>query len=319
MPADAELTPTRKAAMRTTRLVVLLSLVVLASACDRTAKEQLHALAHADSLRTDSLVSIKNDLINEVMASTQFVNDINTQIDKVHRLQAARPTVRLTRGSELSQVKDERDAVLGRITALVARLDSAEGRVAILRARASRYAVHDSSLMGQIATYSKTIADLRNTVEQQRTEMQAIIDKQNVQIASLNQRVDTLQRDSAALGDTVTRLTVEKNAAYYVVGTKDELVKKGILVEEGHKRFLLFGGRSVEPARELDTTAFTRIDRRTERTIKLPAGEYTILSRQNPAYAAPDTSRDGKIAGGLTIQQPDRFWATSPFLIIVRS
>jgi hypothetical protein len=43
------------------------------------------------------------------------------------------------------------------------------------------------------------------------------------------------------------QLTTEKNTAYYVIGTKDELVKQGILVEEGRKRFLLVGGRSVRP------------------------------------------------------------------------
>lgn len=305
--------------MKVARLIVLVPLLAAASGCDRRATEQLHALAHTDSLRTDSLVAIKNDLINEVMASTQFVSDINTQIAKVHNLQAKRPTVQLTRESELSRVKDERDAVLGRITAVVARLDSAEGRIGTLRARAARLARRDSTLMGQIATYEKTIGELRSTVEQQRAQMQAIIDKQNVQIASLSQRVDTLQRQSAALGDTVTQLTTEKNTAFYVVGTRDELVKKGILVEEGRKRFLVFGGRQLEPARELDTSVFTRIDRLKDRTIKLPQGEFTILSRQNPEYVAPDSARNGRIAGGLTIQEPDRFWAASRFLIIVRS
>lgn len=319
MTAVVALTPTRKTTMYIARLLVLVPLVAAATACDSGAKERLHTLAHTDSLRTDSLVAIKNDLINEVMASTQFVNDINSQIAKVHNLEVKRPGIQLTRESELSKVKDERDAVLGRITAVVARLDAAEARIASLRARASKLARRDSSLMGQIATYEKTIADLRGTVEQQRTQMQAIIDKQNVQIASLSQRVDTLQRESVALGDTVTHLTTEKNTAYYVIGTKDELVKKGILVEEGHKRFLVFGGRRLEPARELDTTGFTRIDRLRDRTIKLPDGEYEILSRQNPVYAVPDSARDGKITGALNIQQPDRFWASSRFLILVRS
>ncbi len=305
--------------MTMSRLFVLLPFVAAVAACDTKAKEQLHTLAHVDSLRTDSLNAVRTDLMNEVMASTQFVNDINRQIVKVKDLEARRPAVQLTRESELTKVKDEREAVLAKITAMSDRLTAAEGRIAALRARARKVAAQDSTLLGQIATYEKTIADLKQTVEQQRAEMQAVIDKQTAQIASLNKKVDTLTTKSAALSDTVGQLTTEKNTAYYVVGTKDELVQKGILVEEGHKRFLVFGGRRIEPARELDTSVFTRIDRLKDRKIALPEGEYTILSRQNATYAAPDSARDGKISKGLTIQQPERFWSASRFLILVRS
>ena len=125
-------------------------------------------------------------------------------------------------------------------------------------------------------------------------------------------------RPGCPLTDTVHELTNEKNTAYYVIGTKDQLVKDGILVEEGHKRFMLLGGRPTSPARDLDTTKFTKIDRMRDTVIDFPAGEYTIFSRQNPAYASPLATKGGKIAGGLKIDQPERFWQPSKFLIIVK-
>ena len=54
-----------------------LLLVTALTACGG-AKEQLRLLSHTDSARTDSIVAMKNDLLNEVMASTQFVNDLNS-------------------------------------------------------------------------------------------------------------------------------------------------------------------------------------------------------------------------------------------------
>jgi len=167
---------------------------------------------------------------------------------------------------------------------------------------------------------------LRNTVAQQKAEYEATIAHQNTQIASLTSRVDTLDRanvqlagEKAALTDTVSSLTTEKNTVYYIVGTKDELIQRGVLVEEGHKRLLLVGGRPVAPARELNPSAFTRIDRVQDRVINLPDGEYTIFSRQNPAYASPLVSKGGKISGGLRVDQPDKFWAPSRFLILVKA
>ena len=55
------------------RLSFVLALTVLAgaTACDRG---KLRELARVDSLRADSLVRIKDEMLNEVMTSTQFVN-----------------------------------------------------------------------------------------------------------------------------------------------------------------------------------------------------------------------------------------------------
>jgi hypothetical protein len=310
--------------MRTFRL--LLPCVILLAACNTEAKKQLATLAHVDSLRTDSIVSIKNDLLNEVMTSTQFVNALNEEMAKLKSRKPARLATALSRESDINAIKEERGAVLARIQELVARLDSSEARVASLRSRASKLSQHDSLLVAQVAMYEKTITDLRQTVETQKAEYEATIAKQNQQIASLNQKVDTMVKENVklagekmALTDTVSTLVSEKNTAYYVIGTKDELVKQGVLVEEGRKRLLVVGGRTVSAARELDPAKFTKIDRLRDRGINLPAGEYTIFSRQNPTYASPFAAKDGKISGGIRVDQPEKFWEPSRFLIILKA
>jgi len=309
--------------MRALRLV--LPCAVLLAACDTQAKQQLTTLAHADSLRTDSLVAIKNDLLNEVMTSTQFVSAINDEMSKLKSKTPAKLTAAGANESQITDIKAQRAEVVSRLRAMVARLDSSEARIATLRARAATLSKHDATLAKQVEQYSRTIADLRATVETQKAEYEATIARQNTQIASLTSRVDTLNTanvqlagEKAALTDTVTTLTSEKNTAYYIVGTKDELIERGVLVEEGHKRLLVVGGRPVAPARELDPSKFTRIDRLQDRTINLPAGDFRIFSRQNPAYASPFQSKDGKISGGLRVDQPEKFWAPSKFLILVK-
>jgi hypothetical protein len=209
---------------------------------------------------------------------------------------------------------------------LVARLDSSEARVTSLRARASTLAKRDDQLTQQVALYEKTIADLRDAAERQRSEMQAIIDEQGGKIVALNAKVDTVSKDNVrlagektALTDSVSQLTVEKNTAYYVVGTRDELVRKGVLVEEGARKVLgIFGSRPVVPARTLDPASFTRIDRLRDRTITLPEGEYSIVSRQDIAYATAATKKDDRIATSLHVDRPEKFWETSKFLVLVR-
>lgn len=306
--------------------LVAVPLIVALAACNTAARDELRALAHADSLRVDSLVSIKNELLNEVMASTQFINDLNAEVAKVKSRSGPKLATTLSKESDVVAIKEERAAVVKRIGELAARLDSSERRVASLRERAASFAKRDSTIMQQVAAYERTIADLRTTLDRQRQEYETTISRQSTQIASLTSKVDTMTRENVrltgertALADTVAELTSERNTVYYVIGTKDELVKEGILVEEGHKRFIFFGGRTATPARELDASKFTKLDRLRDRVINFPEGEYQIVSRQNGTYASPFSTKDGKVSGGLRIEQPDRFWEASRFLIIVKA
>jgi hypothetical protein len=56
-----------------------------------------------------------------------------------------------------------------------------------------------------------------------------------------------------------------------------------------------------------------KIDRRKDRTINFPAGDYTIFTRQNPAvcHAVRVEGRQG--VRGLRIDYPERFWERSRF------
>jgi septal ring factor EnvC (AmiA/AmiB activator) len=309
-------------AVRTYRSALILAAVAAIAACNGKSSEQVRTEATTDSLHSDSLVAIKNELLNEVMTSTQFLTDINSSLAKARALQEAEKRTLVTQSGgevELDRVREERKVVLGKINRLVARLDSVESRLEATKTRANSLAKRDASLSKQIAQYERTLADFRTQVEQQRAEYQGIIDKQNAQIAELTQHNEQLVVERQALADTVTTLVSEKNTAYYVIGTKEELIKKGVLVEEGGRRFVVFGGRDLQPARTLDANAFTRIDRTRDSVIALPAGEYQILTRQDAKFASPFSVNGNKIAGGLKISEPDRFWETSRFLILMKS
>jgi hypothetical protein len=300
------------------RLTLLLLLPALLAGCDTKAKQQLAELSKADSLRQDSLLAIKNQLLNDMLVSTQFVNDIDAEIAKARSLPKPKAGAKLATPAEAARIKEDREETLGKIRMLVARLDSTDARLRSMRTRVASLSKRDSTLSEQIAQYEKTIADFRETVERQKTEFQAIIDQQNQQIASLKGQVDTLTTVKTALADTVGQLTTEKNLAYYVAGTRDELVQKGVLVEEGNKKFLLFGDRPVKMARTLDTSTFTRIDRLKDRDITLPDGEYSVFTPQDMQYATAYQTKNGHITGGLHVAQPEQFWANSKFLILVK-
>jgi hypothetical protein len=293
--------------MKTLRAVPVLFVAALA-ACTNETQKQLNELAHVDSVRVDSLAAVRKELLEAVMTSAEFMNDVNEQLAQA-RFLVTKPTVMGT--AEIPDPNLERNEAVMKIGQLVSRLDSVQNRLSSARASVAILTRKDSALLVKVAEFEKNVADLQASAEAQRAEFQAVIDGQGAKIAGLTTHVGVLT-------DSVGRMIAEKNAAYVVIGTREELIKKGVLVAEGSKKFLVAGARPVKPARTLDPAAFTKIDRTVERTIVLPAGNYEILTRQDPAYASP-MPKKGKINGILSIEQPEQFWETSPYLIIVRS
>ena len=123
--------------MKTARLVpVALVAAAALAACHGEVKQQLATVQDVDSLRVDSLSNIRKELLEEVMTSTQFINQINTELAKAKALSSTTPA-QLETNSEMSQVNEERKRVMSKITHLVARLDSAITEV-VAAARSAR-------------------------------------------------------------------------------------------------------------------------------------------------------------------------------------
>jgi hypothetical protein len=267
----------------------------------------------------------KDSLLTEVLETTQFVSDINGELAKTKSITvSAKGTDPGLPGAKKD--REERKQALARVQAVIAKLNESESRLSQVETRAKQSRQRNARLLAQIETYKKTIDDLKATAEQQRTDYEAQIAAANTQIATLAGRVDTLTTENtsltsqkAALSDTVVNLTAYKNTVYYAAGTRDELIKKGVITKEGSK-FLIFGGTRLEPARNLDPQAFTAIDKVTNTSIPLPRTDkqYKIISRQSPSYLAPGAAKDGKVTGTLDIARPEEFWSASKYLILVQ-
>jgi hypothetical protein len=297
--------------------------VILAGALATTGCNQAElkkALADAKAAEAQ-----KDSLLTEVLETTQFVTDINGELAKAKSL-AVTTTSSDPGLPGARKDREDRKAALARVNAVIAKLNESEAKLNETETRAKQSRQRNARLLAQIETYKKTIDDLRTTAETQKTDYEAQLAAANTQIATLAGRVDTLttekgklESDKAALSDTVVNLTTYKNTVYYAVGTKDELMKKGVITKEGSK-FLVFGGTRLEPARNLNPEAFTAIDKTQNTSIPLPRNDkkYKIISRQSPAYLAAGVSKDGKVTGTVEIAQPEEFWSASKYLILVQ-
>lgn len=296
------------------RLTALIALIALA-ACNKSGFGTGGKASAVDSVATlnsqltqaHTVAAQQDSLMQSFTATTKLVSDIDQTISKVRGLKSHMPLD--VKSESTSDPKAAyRAALLGKVKE-VTRLLEADRR------RIRQLASGNRLLQKRIAQYDSTI-----------TTLQAMVDRQKQEIADLTGRVDSLttantQLASAneAVTDTMQVLRKENNTVYYVIGTKDDLKKRGLIVEEGSK-FLFFGHKALVPARTLDESQFTPIDKFTVTTITLPDStrSYKIVSRQDQSLIHEDTTSAGRPDGVLTITNPEQFWTPSKFLIIVQ-
>jgi hypothetical protein len=259
--------------------------------------------AEIERLRTDS--AERDRLLQEMAENTRVMSEVSAELSKVRI-----PAQRLRTTSE-SPLRASRDSMLARVRYVTSRLNESTARL-----RESERRINDLSSLSD---------SLRSTLAATIANYDTLIANQHAEIAAITEQLGALQAENVALRDTVTHMSERENTVYYVVGTRDELIERGIVTPEGGSRFLLiFGkrGQTLAPARELDPSQFTAINKRLVTEIPLPAtdDEYRIASRQDLGQLATPPGENGKITGtpALRITQPEQFWTASKFLIVVR-
>lgn len=267
------------------------ALVFAVAACGTSAETE-RKLAELEQVNAQ-----KDSLMQEVAISSRLISDVNVELAKV-KIRNNRLNV-----SSESPITAQNDTLMAKLRYVVARVQETEGALSQSRARIKSLTYLSDSLR---AAYDSTVGNL-----------QAVIASQKTTIDLLTDQVNTLTEENVALRDSLS-------TGYYVIGTRDELKKKGILTEQGGGRVLFIlwkTGKTLQPARNLDPSLFTAIDTRRVTQIPLPvaSGAYRVASLQDLDYIAEE--RDGgkyHDTPTLTITSPVDFWRTSKFLIIIR-
>lgn len=294
--------------------VVFAAAALALTACDNSKAELQKQLEQVKLISAE-----KDSLLKDVMATSQFIADVNTELSKVKDAKAGKP-VQGAKG-ELSNPSpaEQRAQMLERIKTLTDRVNEAESRLAASRQRVAALTNDNKTLTAQLAQYELTITAFKSIIENQKAEIASL----NAQVAALTGENTALKADKAQLTsekETLTTekaaLTTERNTVYYVIGTKDELRKKGIIVKKGG----ILGIAATDiPATTLNPADFTSVDKTKTAEISLPNPDkgYRILSRQD--VGATEQPVKGGYKGAIKITNAEQFWAASKFLIIVQN
>jgi len=290
-----------------------LAVALLSSACmsprDRARADSVQLLAKRQQVLMEQLVAQRDSVVRVVTDADLFIGRIDSSISRVKGLGPNTKTRKSSEGPLEDQLAARKD-MLRRVDALVARARETARTVAELKDR-----------QAQLLAENGKLRDSLNVDALRIVELSASIEKQALLIAQLEGRVDGLNRELADARETVKNATAVAARAYYVIGSEDELIKKGVIVKEGGTNLLVKRvGRTLVPAREMNKEVFTPIDTREIHEIAVPdtARRYQIVSRQS-LDDAKVTAREGAFfRGRLEIPEAEKFWSASKYLIIVQ-
>lgn len=159
----------------------------------------------------------------------------------------------------------------------------------------------------------KTIENLTTQLEEKDKQLLALreeLDKKDIHISvldetigNLNTNVNNLTADNQQKAETISSQDKQLNTAWYVFGTKKEL--KGQRILEGGK---VMNGN-------FNKNYFTKVDIRNTTEIKLYSKSAKLLT----AHPASSYSlvRDASQQYVLRISNPQIFWSTSKYLVIL--
>ena len=260
------------------------------------------------------VVSAERDQLRaEVDRLTAAMREIETELAGVTMIPAA-----VTEGAERASPP----AAVGQLVAYVGEM---EDQLTAVQTRLRSVNATTAAQVQRIAELDAVVAEERTAIEGHRQT-----------IASLEASISNLETETARQGEqnrqleqTVEVMTDEANTVWYVVGTKEELLDRGVIREEGGSRVLfIFGrrGKTIVPSRTVDPTMFTAGDLRTLNYIPLPVAEgeaeakWTVITPQDLAVVGSPLDERGRVLGdALSITDSQRFWANSRYLIVVQS
>ena len=174
-----------------------------------------------------------------------------------------------------------------------------------------RQQLRESSINGE--QLKRTIENLTSQLEEKDRQLQKLrqeLDAKDIhiteldeQIAGLNTNVSALKEESTQKSATISTQDKQLNSAWFVFGTKEELKEQKIYVD----------GKVLQS--NFNRDYFTKIDIRVDKEIKLysrtakmltahPAGSYTLERNANKQYV-------------LRITNPQQFWSTSKYLVVL--
>lgn len=276
-------------------LIALMSAPVFYTSCGNSGEKEANPLADSlqgENNKKDSQLSEKEAAIQEFVNT---FNEIQANLDEIKEKEKIVATN--TKGGD---VKNKEEQIKADIQAIYELMAKNKNRIGSLNKKLKNANTKIEGLEQMIATLEAQL----NEKDGQITDLKNQVEQLNIELSNLNLNYEELAQESDVK-------TEKLNTAYYAMGTAKELKEKGVITKEGGFIGL---GKTTQLKSDFNKDYFTKIDASQVTSIPIGAKKAKIVTNH------PSSSY--KLVGEkpiekLEISNPDDFWGSSKYLVII--
>jgi chromosome segregation ATPase len=247
-----------------------------------------------------------NDMVKAKNATEDTLYKTINEIDNSLRTVRADQGLIAENGREKYSRKEEILRTISEINALMSqnkeKIKKLSGQLASLRSQRSKW--------------TKESGEMKAFISQKEEEMQKLqqqMGDQATTINYLNQTINELQLAHTSATENAKQLDNELHKAYYALGSYKELKKHNVVAKTGG---LLGLGRTEEVKNDFEKGYFTEIDTRKVTTIPVNGKKAKLVTHHPVGSYQWQNVNGNENAETLTITDPEKFWATSRYLVV---
>ena len=275
------------------------------SSCVESSKKFKALQAQLDSIQTnygsqygglDEAFSILNEVEDGLRSIRESENLISFQ---------SKEGMTVPEGSR-AQIESDMESIKECIAKYKEKIEELEKKSNI---RSKEFKKRLQAITKELEEKNKLVESLQEQLQQKELLIIAKdqeINKLGNQVSNLQQDVTNLAEESSALKEKVANQDRELYSAYYIIGTKGQLIDAGVMTKGG-----LF--KSAKVSYNAEKSLFVKIDYREITTINTNAQKAKVMSI-HPKGTYMLEKVDNEMV--LTISNLDAFWEQTKYLVI---
>jgi len=282
--------------LKNVKTILLASFLVLLFSCKD--EEMENKIADLENQNTE-LNNGSTEKDNQIETYIQSLNEIQDNLKAIKEKQKiVTSSFNMGNGELNTNVKDMIINDMGLINNL---LDENKQKLASLTSRLKK-----SNL--KITELEKMIENMASQLQEKDAEIVSL----QTQLASANEQLKVLFEEYNNRLEEIGTQTDKMNTAYYCFGTSKELKEKGVLTKEGG---FIGIGKSEKLAADFNQDYFTKIDITLIKSVDLKSKKAKLVTTH--ASDSYKLEGDKTSVDKLVITNPEKFWASSKYLVIV--
>ena len=278
------------------KVLYLLCCTCLAGCSQKTDNTKDLALAHQrDSL--ESIIQQKDNEINDIMGT---MNDIEAGFRAINEAEQRVSVARQVEGTSSSERIRENMRYIQQA------MQQNRELINKLRNQVRQGNVHSEQLRRTVDNLARQMEEKDTQIRHLQAELQAKdvqIGELTEQVNDLSNNVSTLREETTQKSQTISTQDKQLNTAWFVYGTKSELKEQKILQD----------GKVLQS--NFNREYFTKIDIRVDKENRLYSRSAKLLT-SHPA-SSYTLEQDAQKQYVLRIQNPQLFWSTSKYLVVL--